>query len=71
MGCHAFLQGLFLTQGLSPCLLGLFLTQGLSPRLLSLLHGQAGYSPLVLPGKPDISIWGDRYNSTQNKSGMI
>ena len=50
---------------------GLFLTQGLSPRLLSLLHWQAGSLPLVLPGKPDISIWGDRYNSTQNKGGMI
>ena len=29
MGCHAFLQGIFLTQGLNPC-------------LLCLLHWQAG-----------------------------
>ena len=24
VGCHAFLQGIFLTQGLNPCLLWLF-----------------------------------------------
>ena len=37
--CHALLQGIFPTQGMNPC-------------LLYLLHWQAGYSPLVPPGKP-------------------
>ena len=37
--CHSFLQRLFLTQGLNPC-------------LSSLLHWQAGSLPLVPPGKP-------------------
>ena len=39
VGCHALLQGIFLTQGLN-----------LS--LLCLLHWQAGSLPLVPPGKP-------------------
>ena len=37
--CHAFLQGIFPTQGLKP-------------RLLCLLHWQAGSLPLMPPGKP-------------------
>ena len=41
VGCHALLQGIFLTQGYSPC-------------LLSLLHWQAHSLPLVPPGKPDL-----------------
>ena len=39
VGCHAFFQGIFLTQGSNP-------------RLLRLLHWQAGSLPLVSPGKP-------------------
>ena len=39
VGCHALVQGIFPTQGLSPC-------------LLRLLHWQVGSSPLVPPGKP-------------------
>ena len=39
VGYHALLQGIFPTQGLSPC-------------LLRLLHWQVGSSPLVPPGKP-------------------
>ena len=39
VGCHALLQGIFLTQGLNP-------------RLLSLLHWQAGSLPLASPGEP-------------------
>ena len=39
VGCHAILQGIFLTQGLNPC-------------LLHLLHWQAGSLPLMPPGKP-------------------
>ena len=39
VGCHALLQGIFLTQGLNP-------------RLLCLLHWQAGSLPPVPPGKP-------------------
>ena len=39
VGCHVFLQGIFLIQGLNLCLLGL-------------LHWQAGSLTLVLPGKP-------------------
>ena len=41
VGCHALLQGIFLTQGLNLC-------------LLCLLHWQAGSLPLVPPGKPYI-----------------
>ena len=39
VSCHALLQGIFLTQGLNPC-------------LLHLLHWRAGSLPLVPPGKP-------------------
>ena len=39
MGYHAFLKGIFLTQGLNLC-------------LSCLLHWQVGYLPLVPPGKP-------------------
>ena len=39
VGCHALLQGIFLTQGLNPC-------------LLSLLHWQTGSLPLAPLGKP-------------------
>ena len=42
MGCHALLQGIFLTQGLNP-------------HLLHLLQWQAGSLPLAQPGKPRIS----------------
>ena len=47
VGCHALLQGIFLTQGSNP-------------RLFYLLHWQAGSLPLALPGKPilsDTGIW--------------
>ena len=37
VGCHALLQGIFLTQGLSLC-------------LLQVLHWQAGSLPLAPPG---------------------
>ena len=40
MGCHAFLQGIFPTQGSNLCL------------LLCLLHWQAGSLPPAVPGKP-------------------
>ena len=39
VGCSAILQGIFLTQGLNPC-------------LLCLLHWQACSLPLAPPGKP-------------------
>ena len=39
VGCHALLQGVFLTQGSNTC-------------LLHLLHWQAGSLPLEPPGKP-------------------
>ena len=39
VGCHALLQGIFLTQGSNP-------------NLLNLLHRQVGSLPLVPPGKP-------------------
>ena len=38
VGCHAFLQGIFLTQGSNPC-------------LLCFLHWQAGSLPVAPPGK--------------------
>ena len=43
VGCHALLQGTFLTQGSNPC-------------LLSLLHWQVGSLPLAPPGKPNGSL---------------
>ena len=39
VGCHALLQGIFLTQGSDPC-------------LLCLLHWQVGSLSLAPPGKP-------------------
>ena len=44
--CHAFLQGIFPTQGSNP-------------HFLSLLHWQAGSLPLMLPGKP---MWECKYH---------
>ena len=41
MGCHALLQGIFLTQGWNPC-------------LLCLLYCQAASLPLVPLGKPQL-----------------
>ena len=43
MGCHALLQGIFLTQGLNP-------------PLVCLLHWQAIFLPLVPPGKPQGTV---------------
>jgi len=43
VGCHALLQGIFLTQGLNLCLLGL-------------LHWQVGSLPLAPPGKPHVHL---------------
>ena len=40
-GCHAFLQGIFSTQGSNSC-------------LLHLLHWQVDSLPLVPPGKPSL-----------------
>ena len=48
VGCHALLQGIFLTQGLNP-------------RLLRLLHWQEGSWPLAPSGKPG---WGQANLST-------
>ena len=45
VGCHALLQGIFLTQGLNP-------------RLLHLLHWQVDSLPLVPPGQPKQEIQG-------------
>ena len=43
LGCHALFQGIFQTQGGNP-------------HLLNFLHWQAGSLPLVLSGKPYISL---------------
>ena len=43
-GCHALLQGIFLTQGSNL-------------HLLCLLHWETGSLPLVPPGKPTLSVW--------------
>ena len=45
VGCHALLQGIFLTQGSNL-------------HLLHLLHWQAGSLALVPPGKPKLGITG-------------
>ena len=44
VGCHALLQGIFLTQGSNPS-------------LLCLLHWQSGFLPLGPNGKPKIASW--------------
>ena len=44
VGCHALLQGIFLTQGLNPC-------------LLCLLHWLAGSLPLAPPRKPIFTLY--------------
>ena len=44
IGCHALLQGIFLTQGSNPC-------------LLYLLTWQAGSLPLAPPGKPQWALY--------------
>ena len=44
VGCHALLQGIFLTQGWNP-------------HLLCLLHWRAGSLPLVPPGSPMLCIY--------------
>ena len=44
VGCHALLQGIFLTHGLNA-------------HLLSLLHWQADSLPLAPPGKPPLYIF--------------
>ena len=36
--------------------MGIFPTQGSNPRLLCLLHWQAGSSPLVPAGKPQVTV---------------
>ena len=57
MGCHALLQGIFLTQGSNHALLqGIFPSQGSNPQLLYLLHWQAVSLPLSLPGKPSLGM---------------
>ena len=43
VGCHLLLQGIFLTQGLTLC-------------LLHLLHSQAYSLPVTPPGKPHIKV---------------
>ena len=56
-GCHALLQGLFLTQGLNP-------------HLLHLLYGQEFFLPLVTPGKP-IELFNWSLLTDQNRSLLI
>ena len=49
VGCHALLQGIFLTQGLKP-------------GLLHFLHWQASSLPLAPPGKPYLALAQVLYN---------
>ena len=51
VGCHAFLQGIFSTQGLNPSLLGV-------------LYRQADSLPLVTPGKPSNHLTGNSQHSS-------
>ena len=53
VGCHAFLQGIFPTQGLNP-------------HLLCFLHWQAGSLPLESLGKP---IWCVRHHNKKQGDG--
>ena len=59
MGCHALLQGIFLTQGLNPYLLGL-------------LHWQVSSLPLVLPRKPRKGTFSSSFFSLRlNTCGLV
>ena len=65
VGCHALLQGIFLTQGSNP-------------HLLCLLHWQVGFLSLAPAGKPrtqevrsQILHWIEQQNSKWNKSEDI
>ena len=49
---HGILQARLLEWVAMPSSRGIFLTQGSNPCLLYLLHWQAGFLPLVPPGKP-------------------
>ena len=49
VGCHALLQGIFLTQGSTP-------------GLLHLLHWQVGSLPLLPPGKPKTKYYSREKN---------
>ena len=53
VGCHALLQGIFLTQASNPCLLGLLLWQ-------------AGSLPLAPPGKLSFRVCGNKFTSKMN-----
>ena len=56
VGCHFFLQGIFLTQGSNPC-------------LLHLLHWQAGSLPLAPLGK--CRLWSPlQYSCLENPHGQ-
>ena len=60
VGCHALLQGIFPTQGLSPC-------------LVYFLHWQVGFLPLVPSGKPKIALqsWAKRIATFPNGNPMV
>ena len=53
---HGILQERILEWVAIPSSRGIFLTQGLNPCLLCLLHWQLGSLPLVPPGKPILSF---------------
>ena len=53
---HGVLQERILEWVAIPSSRGIFLTQGLNPCLLCLLHWQLGSLPLVPPGKPILSF---------------
>ena len=55
IGCHAFLQGIFPTQGSNP-------------RLFCILYWQAGSLPLAAPGKPKTFLRSSELQKTQCKS---
>ena len=56
VACRAPLSIGFSRQGLPFPAPGIFLTQGLNPCLLHLLHWPAGSSPLALSGKPNLIV---------------
>ena len=58
VGCHALLQGIFLSQGPNPHLLGL-------------LHWQAGSSPLAPPGKPQSPFTGSVFSNLLGGRDLI
>ena len=68
---HGISQARILEWVAMPLLQGIFPTQGLSPCLLCLLHWQAGSLPLVPPGKPRKNSYRVKISNTHKSMNLI